>query len=105
MRVHALSRPLEARVVASSLDAGESEAIGLALELEARYVLLDDRRGRFVARELGLPVTGTLGILRLAKRRGLVTAIRPHIEALAAVGFHMSPTLFAQVLADSGETA
>jgi predicted nucleic acid-binding protein len=99
----ALTRSLDTRIVAASLDAGESEAISLALEMDTRYLLLDDRRGRLVARRLGLPVTGTLGVLRLAKRRGVIVAIRPHVEALEAVGFHMTPVLLAQVLADSGE--
>ena len=97
------TRPLAPRVVAAALDPGETEAIGLALELGARFVLLDDRRGRHVATGLGLPVTGALGVLRLAKRRGVVVAIRPHVEQLAAVEFRMSPSLQAHVLADAGE--
>src|SRR5262245_24640113 len=54
------------------LGSGEREAIALALSGDASLVLLDERRGRRVARDLGLAVSGTLGVLDLAARRGLV---------------------------------
>ncbi len=48
-----------------ALDAGEYEAIGLALELGAR-VILDDRPARLVAKQMGLEVTGSIGLALLA---------------------------------------
>jgi predicted nucleic acid-binding protein len=55
-----------------SLGAGEREAITLALSLRADLVLIDERKGTAVALSRGLDVTGTLGVLRLAARRGLL---------------------------------
>jgi predicted nucleic acid-binding protein len=55
-----------------SLDQGENAAITLGLSISADLVLIDDRRGAAVAREKGLEVTGTLGVLDLAARRGIV---------------------------------
>jgi predicted nucleic acid-binding protein len=54
------------------LDEGEQAAISLATALHADLLLMDDREGVMVARTKGLTVTGTLGILSLAARRGLV---------------------------------
>ena len=60
-----------------TLDAGESEAIVLAQQLNARYVLLDDGLARRKARLIGLHMTGTLGILLMARETGLIPAVRP----------------------------
>ncbi|HEY3638699.1 MAG TPA: DUF3368 domain-containing protein [Rhizomicrobium sp.] len=57
---------------ASKLDAGEAAAIMLALEAKADLILLDDREGVAFARAEGLAVTGTLGVLDIAARRGLI---------------------------------
>ncbi len=57
--------------VAAPLDAGETAALCLARELRADLVLLDERRGRAVAAQLGLAVTGTLGVLVEAALRGV----------------------------------
>lgn len=60
------------------LDRGERAAIGLALSLRADLVLMDDRTGVAVARDKGLTVTGTLGILDLAASRGLIDIAESH---------------------------
>ena len=54
------------------LGAGERAAITLALSLHADLVLIDERKGANVALNKGFEVTGTLGVLMLASRRGFV---------------------------------
>ena len=54
------------------IHAGERAAITLAATLHADLLLMDDRKGVKAARRKGLRVTGTLGILELATRDGLV---------------------------------
>jgi predicted nucleic acid-binding protein len=72
------------------LDRGEREAITLAGSFSAASVLIDERKGRLAARERGLAVSGTLGVLDLADRRGLV-ALAAAIERLTATNFRASP--------------
>jgi predicted nucleic acid-binding protein len=59
-------------VAVAKLDEGERAVIALALTVKADLVLMDDRDGVDVARRRGLAVTGTLGVLDLAARRGLI---------------------------------
>ncbi len=55
-----------------SLDAGEEDAIALAIELRADLLLMDDREGVRAARSKGIAVVGTLGILGRAAQSGLL---------------------------------
>ena len=73
-----------------NLDAGEGEAISLALRVSADFVLLDEQRGRHAAREHGLAVSGTLGVLDLADHRGFVR-LREALDRLRATNFRVSP--------------
>ncbi len=94
----ALVRALRERV-----DAGEAEAIALAAELSAPAVLLDERRARRVAIEVGVPVLGTVGMLLRAKQRGHLHAVRPVLDALDAAGFHLAKSLRTEALNRAGE--
>jgi predicted nucleic acid-binding protein len=47
------------------LDSGEAEAIALAINMRANLLLLDERRGRMIARQYGLTIMGLLGVLLL----------------------------------------
>lgn len=98
-----LTGPIDPRVLRASLDPGETEAIALALELGATSVILDDLPARRLAEEFGLSVVGTLGVLVRAKQRGLLTAIRPSLDALVAVDFYVGSKLLTELLAAAGE--
>jgi predicted nucleic acid-binding protein len=88
----------------SNLDPGESHAIVLALEQQADELLIDERRGRQEAMKLGIPIIGILGVLLLAKQRGLVPQVQPTMDALIEqAGFRVSSQLYAQVLSQANE--
>ncbi len=87
----------------AELDAGEASAIALASELHADLVLIDDRRGREVARRMALPVKGTLGVLVEARDRGLLPSLAPVIGELREAGFWVTDEVVARVLALVGE--
>ena len=85
------------------LDAGESAAIGRALEIHAG-LLADDLAARQCAHALGLVVIGTLGVLVRAKRKGLVPEVRVLVERLKASGHRLSAAVMADALSAAGET-
>lgn len=100
----ALTQQIGPQLLSSSLGPGESEAISLALEVGAQWLILDDRPARRLAQSLGLPVVGTLGVLLAAKRRGLLLdALRPQLDGLIKSGFFIAPDLQEQILDDAGE--
>lgn len=82
------------------LDAGEANAIALALELQADDLLIDERLGRQEALRLGLSIIGILGILLVAKQRSLIPQVQPVMDTLISqAGFRVSPQLYQRVLA------
>lgn len=87
-----------------NLNAGEAEAIALAVEVQAGLLVIDERRARNEARQLGLAVTGVVGILLEAKALQLIPAIKPVLDALlAAAGYRLSARLYREALRLAGE--
>lgn len=80
------------------LDAGEKEAIRLALAIEGSLLVLDDRIARDEARRLGIEVTGLLGILLRAGQRGLLD-LPSALARLQRTHFYVSPGLIRDLLA------
>ncbi len=66
-------------------------------------MILDDRPARRLAQALHLPIIGTLGILLAAKRRHLLPAVQPCLDALLHHDFRIAPNLYQQILSDAGE--
>jgi predicted nucleic acid-binding protein len=85
------------------LDAGEAEVLILAQEQNADLVILDEIMGRRYAKQLGLTLTGTLGILLKAKEQGLIEAIAPLLYILTQKGSWINPKLITNILEKAGE--
>lgn len=81
------------------VDPGEAEAIWLARQrTDLRFLLIDERRGRQLARQFSLPVVGTGGVLLVAKQQGLVREVRSLLQELSEIGYHLSPRLCEEIL-------
>ncbi|NET56144.1 MAG: DUF3368 domain-containing protein [Symploca sp. SIO2E6] len=85
------------------VDRGEAEAIALSQSIPDSTLLLDDAQARRVAGRLGIRLVGTLGILRRAKKAGLITEIKVYIEQLRSNGIYIHSSLIEAVLRDVGE--
>jgi hypothetical protein len=90
------------RILTRELDAGEAEAIALALETRAQWVILDESEARRIAKNLGLKVTGVLGILLRACRQKRLPSIKSEMERLREkAGFYIADHLFEDLLEQS----
>ncbi len=87
------------RLLQRELDAGESEALVLAIEMQADLILLDERDARNIASIYELKTTGVLGILLRAKREEYITSMRAYLDQLQQeAGFWLDEALRQRIL-------
>ena len=80
------------------LDEGERQSIFLASSFKKDVILLiDDRAGRQVAENLQIPKTGLVGILLLAKRKGLIDSVEALLQELRSAGYWLSDEVLSVV--------
>lgn len=91
------------RVLVGIVDLGEASAIALALEHEDALLIVDDLKGRKEARRLGLRITGLLGVLLKCKQKGIISEIKPLLEAMKNASFRISKEIELFVLEKAGE--
>ena len=71
--------------------------------MQADLLLVDERRARAIAKQLGFPIAGTLGVLLEAKHRGYVPLLRSLLETLQECNIRLSPALIEKILQLAGE--
>ena len=102
-KVHASRDDAIYRKAISHLDEGEAQALSLAHALGCG-VLMDERRGRQAAIQLGLPLFGVLGVLLHAHRTGKLEHIGPILLRLQNNGYRISQSLIDTALKLAGES-
>jgi predicted nucleic acid-binding protein len=79
--------------------------IVLTQEVSASLLILDDHKARRIAISQGLiaRVTGTAGILPIAKVAAVIPQVQPVLDDLIRIGFRISKKLYQQILQQAGE--
>jgi predicted nucleic acid-binding protein len=90
-------------IQAWDLGPGESAVLAWATAHPGAEAILDDLAARRCAASLAVPVRGTLGLVLLAKRRGMVPAARPLLDTLREAGMYLSPAVMDRALRLVGE--
>jgi predicted nucleic acid-binding protein len=85
------------------VDPGEASAIALASEMDCDFIILDDSAARKFAEQLGLTVKGTIGLLLIAKKSGLIPLLKPYFDSIQQTNFRISQPILDRVLKDAGE--
>jgi predicted nucleic acid-binding protein len=95
------NRPAQALL--DRLDVGEAAVITLALEIRASLVLIDEKKGLKIAREEGLTAHGSVKVLLLAKKRGLLAEFRPHLHEMHSKGIRLTQKVIEWAIIQAGE--
>ncbi|MCJ7615824.1 MAG: DUF3368 domain-containing protein [Desulfobacterales bacterium] len=90
----------ESVVFSSTLDAGEAQAIALAIKQNADLILLDDLAGRRAATAYGIEVIGTLGLVKVLYQKGRIENLKNVLDELQKQGVWMSTDLYNKMLKD-----
>ncbi|MTW19751.1 DUF3368 domain-containing protein [Allochromatium palmeri] len=99
-RTHVRSAPEPDPLLVVELDPGEASVITLARHLSPCMAIIDEKRGRRIARHVyGLPLKGTAGLLVEAQRRGLIEDVRTLLLDLKAAGYFLSDAVIERACA------
>ncbi len=104
VHVRQVSHDVQYHALRKSLDEGESEAIVLALILNANLLLIDESLGRQAAKEKSLRPIGLVGVLLKAKREKHLALVKPELDELInRHGFWIDAELYQAILKETGE--
>lgn len=86
------------------LDLGESEAIALALEISADYIIIDERKGRNIANQYDLQVVGIIGLFIQCKQENIIPNVKDLLDELIdQTSFYINPNFYHTILSELGE--
>ncbi len=89
--------------LSTDFGSGEAEVLALALEESDSLVIIDEKLARKIARLRGLRVTGTAGVLLKAKQEGYISAVKPFLDQLQEMQFHLSDNVRTLILSKAEE--
>ncbi|MCE7864212.1 MAG: DUF3368 domain-containing protein [Bacteroidetes bacterium CHB5] len=91
------------KILEASLDKGEASAIAYAIEQTDCLLIIDDLKGRKYAEQLGIKITGTLGVIIDAKLSGHIKSVKPMLEKIKKPDFRLNADLERKTLEKSNE--
>lgn len=98
IKTKSLSQHLSVDILSIDLGLGESETLGLALELKADLIILDEIAARAMAESLRIKYTGVLGALLKAKEKKLIVSVKELLDSLCQNEFRISRQLYHDIL-------
>ncbi|MEI8075148.1 MAG: DUF3368 domain-containing protein [Bacteroidota bacterium] len=101
--IYSVTDKYRQQLLEMQIDKGESSAIALALETPDCIIILDDYKARKIANQLGLNITGTLGVIVKAKLNGVIPSIKPLLSKIKETDFRLSVELELIALKEAGE--
>lgn len=90
-------------LMAWDLGAGESAVISLTAATSSAVAVLDDLAARRCAQAVGLKIVGTLGLVLMAKRAGMIPSASRALDAIVAAGLFISPHHLDAIRSQAGE--
>lgn len=99
-KVNNIDKQLE---LEDKLDKGEASSLALALEIANSTLIIDEIKGRKIAQSLKVNIIGTLGVLVLAKKQGVIHDLIGTLLRLVNSGFRMSDLMINKIIEEYGE--
>jgi predicted nucleic acid-binding protein len=90
-------------IEAWALGPGESSVLAYAMMHRPMIAIIDDLSARHCAEVFKIPVSGTLGLVLTAKKRGVIPLARPVLEELRQCGMYLSDRVLNHALSFIGE--
>jgi len=90
-------------LAAWDLGKGETAVLAYAAANAGTTAIIDDLAGRRCAEAIGVKLRGTLGLVLIAKRRGIVTSARETLTRLRAAGMYLADAVIDRALQEIGE--
>jgi predicted nucleic acid-binding protein len=97
IKIKAVQNKAQRNALNLILDKGEASSIALCLETNDSLLVIDEKKGRRIALQLGLKITGTLGVVLRAQEKDLIGSIEKVLEKLENAEFWISPNLKAKI--------
>ncbi len=97
--------PIVPLVAGWDLGAGESEVLSWSYQHPTYQSVLDDLAARKFAKAFGISLRGTIGVIVVAKKRGIISYVKPLLKKLIEVDFRIDDRLYNTALQLAGETS
>ena len=86
------------------LGIGEASSIALALETPNALLIIDEKKGRNHAKALDIQIIGSLGLLIIAKQKGIIHSVKEILLLIEETNFRISEPLKKTILEIAGES-
>lgn len=102
-KVKAATNKIYQKILEASLDRGEASAIAFAIEQSDCLLIIDDLKGRRYAQQLGIKITGSLGVIIDAKLSGHILSVKSILDKIRKTDFRLTEELERRMLEKGDE--